>query len=77
MQEAYDANLADYRDTVPRLFDANGFVVLSNGLQALMGASHAPFEASPWKRLDEDGPEGVELATLLRAPPAAWRSAST
>lgn len=68
VQEAYDANLTDYRDTVPRLFDANGFVLLSNGLQALMGASHAPFEAfASWKRLEEDGPEGVELATMLRA----------
>lgn len=67
VQEAYDANLADYRDTVPRLFDANGFVVLSNGLQALVGASHAPFESyAPWKRLEEDGPESLELATLLR-----------
>ena len=68
VQEAYDANLADYRDTVPRLFDANGFVLLSNGLQALMGASHAPFDAyAPWKRLEEDSPESVELATMLRA----------
>ena len=68
VQEAYDANLADYRDTVPHLFHANGFVVLSNGLQALLGASHAPFDAyAPWKRLEEDGPESVELATLLRA----------
>lgn len=68
VQEAYDGNLNDYRDTVPRLFDANGFVLLSNGLQALVGASHAPFEAfAPWKRLEEDGPESVELATLLRA----------
>jgi type I restriction enzyme R subunit len=68
VQDAYDSNLNDYRDTVPRLFDANGFVLLSNGLQALMGASHAPFEAyAPWKRLEEDGPESVELATMLRA----------
>ena len=74
VQEAYDANLADYRDTVPRLFDANGFVVLSNGLQALMGASHAPFEAyAPWKRLEEDGPESVELTTLLRGTCAPAR----
>lgn len=68
VQEAYDDNLTDYRDTVPRLFDANGFVLLSNGLHALMGASHAAFEAfASWKRLEEDGPESVELATILRA----------
>jgi type I restriction enzyme R subunit len=39
VQEAYEANLRDYRDTIPRLFDFNGFTILSNGLEALMGAS--------------------------------------
>jgi type I restriction enzyme R subunit len=68
VQEAYDANLRDYRDTIPPLFDFNGFTILSNGLEALMGPSHAPFEAfAAWKRLREDGPESVALETLLRA----------
>ncbi len=68
VQEAYEANLRDYRDTIPRLFDYNGFTILSNGLEALMGASHAPFETyAPWKRLEEDGPESVALETMLRA----------
>jgi type I restriction enzyme R subunit len=68
VQEAYDANLTDYRDTIPRLFDPNGFTVLSNGLEALMGSSHAPFDAfAAWKRLEEKGPESVGLETLLRA----------
>ncbi|WP_372622490.1 type I restriction endonuclease subunit R [Falsiroseomonas sp.] len=68
VQEAYDANLTDYRDTIPRLFDPNGFTVLSNGLEALMGPSHAPFDVfAPWKRLEEEGPESVGLETLLRA----------
>lgn len=68
VQEAYDANLTDYRDTIPRLFDPNGFAVLSNGLEALMGPSHAPFDVfAPWKRLEEDGAESVGLETLLRA----------
>jgi type I restriction enzyme, R subunit len=68
LAEAYAANLKDYRDTIPRLFDANGFVILSNGLEAVMGASHAPYEVfAPWKRLEEGGPESVGLETLLRA----------
>jgi type I restriction enzyme R subunit len=68
VQEAYEANLRDYRDAIPRLFDFNGFTILSNGLEALMGASHAPFDSyAPWKRLEEDGPESVALATMLRA----------
>jgi type I restriction enzyme R subunit len=68
VQEAYEANLRDYRDTIPRLFDFNGFTILSNGLEALVGAGNAPFESfAPWKRLEEDGPESVALETLLRA----------
>jgi type I restriction enzyme, R subunit len=68
VQEAYEANLRDYRDTIPRLFDFNGFTILSNGLEALMGASHSPFDGfAPWKRLDEEGPESVALETMLRA----------
>jgi type I restriction enzyme R subunit len=68
VQEAYDDNLRDYRDTIPRLFDFNGFTILSNGLEALMGPSHAPFETfAPWKRLEEEGPESVALETMLRA----------
>jgi type I restriction enzyme R subunit len=67
VQDAFEANLRDYKDTIPALFDANAFVLLSNGLEALMGASHAPFEFfAPWKRLDEDGPESVALETMLR-----------
>jgi type I restriction enzyme R subunit len=68
VQEAYDENLRDYRDTIPRLFDFNGFVILSNGLEALMGPSHAEFDVfAPWKRLEEGGPESVAIETMLRA----------
>jgi type I restriction enzyme R subunit len=68
VQEAYEANLRDYRDTIPRLFDFNAFTILTNGIEALMGASHAPFEVfAPWKRLEEEGPESVALETMLRA----------
>lgn len=66
--DAYDDNLRDYRDTIPQLFPANGFVILSNGLEAVMGASHAPYEVfAPWKRLEEDQPDDASLETLLRA----------
>lgn len=74
VHEAYEANLRDYRDTIPRLFDFNGFVILSNGLEAVMGPSHAPFDDfAPWKRLEEDGPESVALETILRATCAPRR----
>lgn len=68
LADAYDANLRDYRDTIPNLFPANGFVILSNGLEAVMGAAHAPYEVfAPWKKLEEGGPDDPSLETLLRA----------
>ena len=74
LAEAYDKNLKDYRDTISQLFDAHGFVILSNGIEAVMGDAQAPFDAfAPWKRLEEDGPEGAALETLLRATCAPTR----
>lgn len=68
LADAYDNNLRDYRDTIPHLFPANGFVILSNGLETVMGAAHAPYGVfAPWKRLEEDGPDDPSLETLLRA----------
>lgn len=68
LADAHEANLRDYRDTIPQLLHANGFVILSNGIDAVMGAAHAPFEFfSPWKKLEEGGPEDPGLETLLRA----------
>lgn len=71
---AYDENLRDYRDTIPQLFPFNGFVILSNGHESLMGGSHTDFDFfAPWKRLDEDGPEDPSLETMLRATCAPAR----
>lgn len=68
LADAHDANLRDYKDAIPHVFDANGFVILSNGLQTVMGPAHAALEHfAPWKRLAEDGPEDLSLETLLRA----------
>ncbi|MDR2881274.1 MAG: DEAD/DEAH box helicase family protein, partial [Azoarcus sp.] len=65
---AYDGNLRDYRDTIAQLFPFNGFVILSNGHEALMGGAHTDFDFfAPWKRLEESGPEDPGIATLLRA----------
>ncbi|WP_271439483.1 type I restriction endonuclease subunit R [Pontixanthobacter luteolus] len=66
--EAYEKNLRDYKDAIPQLFHANGFVILSNGLETRMGGSHAPYQFfSPWKKLEEGGPEDPSLETMLRA----------
>jgi type I restriction enzyme R subunit len=43
VKAAFDENLTDYRDTIPQLFWPNGFVILSNGSEAKVGATYAPW----------------------------------
>ena len=42
VKAAFDENLSDYYDTVPQLFWPNGFVILSNGSEAKVGAHLRP-----------------------------------
>jgi type I restriction enzyme, R subunit len=68
VKAAFDENLSDYRDTVPQLFWPNGFVILSNGSEAKVGATYAPFDFfGDWKFIDADGTRGVVgLETAIR-----------
>jgi type I restriction enzyme, R subunit len=65
---AYDENLSDYYDTIPQLFWPNGFVILSNGSEAKVGATYAPWGFfGDWKIIDVDGTRGViALETAIR-----------
>jgi type I restriction enzyme R subunit len=66
---AYEENLRDYRDTIPHLFHPNGFVILSNGAEAVMGASHGAFDHfAAWKRIEDEAEKPLlSLETLIRA----------
>ncbi len=68
VKTAYDKNLTDYRDTIPQLFVPNAFVLLSNGSQAKVGATYAPWEFfGDWKDIDADGArEGIALERAIR-----------
>jgi type I restriction enzyme R subunit len=62
VRQAFDKNLRDYRDTIPQLFVPNGFVVLSNGSEARVGATFAPWERfGEWKRIEDESEPGVVL----------------
>lgn len=68
VHHAYEDNLRDYKDEIGHLFHANGFVILSNGIDNLIGASHAPYRFfAPWRRLDENDEDDPSLETLLAA----------
>jgi type I restriction enzyme R subunit len=68
VKAAYDENLTDYRDTIPSLFAPNGFVLVSNGSEAKVGATFASWEFfGDWKVIDSAGARGiVALETAIR-----------
>lgn len=67
IRAAYEQNFADYKDTVPHLFQHNAFVVLANGVDARLGSLSSRFEHfHEWKRLAEDEPGAVDMETLLK-----------
>ena len=68
LKSAYDDNLTDYRDTIPQLFIPNCLVLLSNGSEAKVGATYAPWEFfGDWKVIDAAGTRGaIALETALR-----------
>ncbi|MFP4420909.1 MAG: type I restriction endonuclease subunit R [Desulfococcaceae bacterium] len=69
LEFAYEQNFKDYIDdkVVPHLFHHNAFVVLSNGLEAKIGAITSPFgRFANWKRLAEEDAGTLALETLLK-----------
>jgi len=67
IRQAYEKNLADYKDTVPHLFHHNAFIVLANGSDARIGSLSGRFEHfHEWKRLEEAEPGTVDMETLLK-----------
>ena len=68
VDEAYNDNLSDYRDTIPQLFWYNAFVILSNGHYSRIGSMTAPWEHfGEWKRIIDENEVGrIELETMVR-----------
>jgi type I restriction enzyme, R subunit len=67
LQRAYDENLADYKDTIPHLFEHNALIVLGNGIAARYGSISSKYKHfREWKRLEEGDPGVVDMETLLK-----------
>lgn len=67
IENAYDDNLTDYKDTIPHIFDANAFIILSNGENALIGSVTSKFEHfHEWKRLAEEDTGSVDFEIMLK-----------
>lgn len=67
LQRAFNENLSDYKDTIPRLFEHNALVVLGNGINAKYGSISSKYKHfREWKRLEEGDPGVVDMETLLK-----------
>jgi type I restriction enzyme R subunit len=68
VQDAFQRNLRDYKDTIPHLFWYNGLLLLSNGSLSRLGSITSQWEHfSEWKKINSEGEEGViSLETMLR-----------
>ncbi len=66
LRVAYDTNLSDYKNTIPRLFQCNAIILLSNGFESKIGSLTSRFEHfHDWKRIREDQEGVVSLDTIL------------
>ena len=68
LENAYNDNLRDYRNTIPQLFWYNALLILSNGSQSRIGSITAGLEHfNEWKKISEEEEQGViSLETMLR-----------
>lgn len=67
LKQAYEKNLADYKDTIPHFFHHNAIIMLANGEKARIGTITAGFEHfHEWKRLSESDHGVVDMETLLK-----------
>jgi len=67
LRRAYEGNLADYKDTIPHLFEHNALIVLGNGKDAKLGSLSSRYKHfREWKRLNEDEAGIVSMETLLK-----------
>ena len=66
LRVAYETNLSDYKNTIPRLFHCNAVILLSNGFESKIGSLTSKFEHfHDWKRIREDEEGVVSLDTIL------------
>lgn len=67
LKNAYERNLADYKDTIPHFFHHNAIVMLANGDKAKIGSITSGFDHfHEWKRLSESDSGVVDMETLLK-----------
>jgi len=67
LRAAYEKNLSDYKNTIPKMFHCNAFVILSNGVESKIGSISSKYEHfHDWKRISEEDEGIVSLDTIVK-----------
>jgi len=68
LEDAFENNLRDYKNTIPKLFWYNSFIILSNGSKARIGSVTGEWDHfAEWKKINDEGEEGIiSLDTMIR-----------
>jgi len=60
LENAFDNNLRDYKNSIPQLFWYNAIIILSNGSRSRIGSITSEWEHfSEWKKINKEGEEGI------------------
>lgn len=66
LENAFNNNLTDYKDVIPRLFHYNAFVLLSNGIESRIGSITGKYQHfHEWKRITEEDEGVVALDRII------------
>ena len=64
---AFETNLKDYKQTIPKIFHTNAFIILSNGFESKIGAITSKYEHfHDWKRITEEQEGIISLDGILK-----------
>jgi len=67
LRAAYEKNLSDYKNTIPKMFHCNAFVILSNGVESKIGSITSKYEHfHDWKRISEEDEGIVSLDIIIK-----------
>lgn len=66
LENAYNDNFTDYKDVIPKLFNYNAFVLLSNGIESRIGSVTGKYQHfHEWKRITEEDEGIVALDRII------------
>lgn len=66
LENAFNDNLTDYKDVIPKLFHYNAFIILSNGIESRIGSITGKYRHfHEWKRITESEDGIVALDRVI------------